>query len=308
MSAFWSGWIIFFVVLNWGLVTFLLIYAIRVPIPTAEDGTTGHIWAHGTIREGVRKLPKWWIAMSVLFIVFAVVYLLRYPGFGHFEGTLGWTSASAVAQAQARNDERRAGMDARIKEQSITALAGDQQVVQLGGVLFGDNCAACHGEKAQGIQAIGAPDLTDDAWLYGGDDNALQHSLVSGRRGVMPALGAALGEEGTRAVATYIYQLNGRKPQQEGLVAAGKEKFQTFCTACHGPGGKGNQAMGAPNLTDDAWLYGGSVETIMTSIQQGRRGHMPAWGERLSPREIKAVAAWVRAQGDAETAPDASTQ
>jgi len=308
MSAFWSGWIIFFVVLNWSLVTFLVIYAIRVPIPTAEDGTTGHVWAHGTIREGVRQLPKWWMAMSVLFIVFAVVYLSRYPGFGHFKGSLDWTSAGEVAQAQARNDERQADMNARIQAQSITALAGDPQVVRAGGVLFGDNCAACHGEKARGNQAVGAPNLTDDAWLYGGDDDTLHETLVEGRQGAMPALGAALGEDGTRAVAAYVYQLNGRESPHPELVAAGKERFQTYCTACHGPEGKGNPAMGAANLTDDDWLYGGSLETIITTLENGRSGQMPAWNERLGPRDIKAVAAWVRAQGDSEISASASTQ
>lgn len=307
MSAFWSGWIIFFVVLNWGLVTFLVIYAVRVPIPTAEDGTTGHIWAHGAIREGVRRLPIWWMAMSALFIVFAVIYLVRYPGFGHFEGTLGWTAAGEVAEAQARNVERQADMNARIDAQSITDLAADRQVVHVGDVLFGDNCAACHGPKAQGVQAVGAPNLTDDAWLYGGDDQTLEQTLANGRQGVMPALGAALGEDGVRAVATYVYQLNGRDSQDEERVAAGEAQFQTYCTACHGPDGTGRQAMGAPNLTDNAWLYGGSVETIMTTVQNGRNGHMPAWDERLGPRDIKAVAAWVRAQGDTQPASGADT-
>ena len=298
MSAFWSGWVIFFVVLNWGLVTFLLIYATRVPIPTTEYGTTGHLWAHGTISEGVKKLPKWWIVMSVLLLGFSAVYLLLYPGFGHFAGTLGWTSAGEVAQAQARNDARQTDMNARIQAQSISALASDPQVVQLGAVLFDDNCAACHGPQGKGVQTIGAPNLTDDAWMYGGDDAALKHSLVNGRQGVMPALGAPLGEGGVREVAAYVHQLNGRRSHHQHLLAAGKQKFNTYCAACHGADAKGNQAMGAPNLSDDAWLYGGSFEAIQTSVRQGRSGRMPAWRQRLSPRDIKAVAAWVRAQGD----------
>lgn len=307
MSAFWSGWVIFFVVLNWSVVTFLVIYAIRVPIPTTEYGTTGHMWAHGTISEGVKKLPKWWIAMSVLFLGFGIVYLVLYPGFGRFAGALAWTSAGDVTQAQARNDVRQADMNTRIQEQSITALAGDRQVVRAGGVLFGDNCAACHGEKARGNQIVGAPNLTDDVWLYGGDDEALHETLVEGRQGAMPALGSALGEDGTRAVAAYVYQLNGREAPQPDLVAAGKEQFETYCTACHGAEGKGNPAMGAANLTDDAWLYGGSMEAITTTLENGRSGNMPAWNERLSERDIKAVAAWVRAQGNLGAQSNADT-
>ena len=252
MSAFWSGWVIFFVVLNWSVVTFLVIYATRVPIPTTENGTTGHMWAHGTISEGVEKLPKWWIAMSVLFLGFGIVYFVLYPGFGHFAGTLDWSSAGAVAQEQARNDERQADMNARIQAQSITALAGDRQVVGVGGVLFGDNCAACHGENARGNQAIGAPNLTDDAWLYGVDDESLHETLVEGRQGAMPALATAMGEDGTHQVAAYVYQLNGRDCAP-GLGRAGKDQFQTYCAACHSADTR--QSAWAPDLTDDAWLW-----------------------------------------------------
>ncbi|MDX1608502.1 MAG: cytochrome-c oxidase, cbb3-type subunit III [Halofilum sp. (in: g-proteobacteria)] len=297
MSGFWTGWVVFFVLLNGVLVTFLFIYAIRVRIPVDADGTTGHVWAHGAIREGVRRLPRWWVLMSAAFLVFAVVYLVRYPGLGGFPGTLGWDSVEQVERARAANAERRADLLRRVRTQPLAALAADPQVVRAGDALFGDNCAACHGVNGEGNQTIGAPDLTDDAWLYGDSDEALRTSLVAGRKGVMPAFGEALGERGVREVAAYVYELNGRDWPREDLVAAGRERFQTLCVSCHGADGTGNTQLGAPNLTDDSWLYGGRLETIMAGVRDGRQGVMPGWEGRLADEEIRILMAWVRAAG-----------
>ena len=308
MSAFWIGWIIFLVAVNWLLVTFLLFYATRVKIPTAHDGTTGHVWAHGAIREGVRPLPRWWIVLSIGLMVVPTIYLFLYPAFGSLDGALGWTSEQQVADAMERNEQRRGDLFAHVRATPMKQLAGDDQVLRTAGVLYDDNCAACHGSAAKGDEAIGAPNLNDDAWLYGGDADAIHTSLVQGRSGVMPAFAQGLGELGVREVAAYVYEMNGRNWPRPDLVRAGEATYQAQCVACHGPKGKGNPQMGAPNLTDDTWLYGGRMEQIETSIRAGRNGVMPGWSERLHPEEIRMLTAWVLARGEPTATAEANTQ
>lgn len=297
MSGFWSAWVIFFVVLNAVLVTFLLVFALRVRIPMAEDGTTGHVWAHGALREGLRRLPRWWVLMSVVLLVIGVVYLARYPGLGAYAGTLGWSSVAQVREELEQNEVRMAELQEFVRTQPLADLARDPRVIEAAGTLFDRDCAACHGPNGKGRTAVGAPDLTDDVWLHGGSRAAIRTSIVEGRSGAMPALGSALGESGVREVATYVYTLNGREWPRPDLVRAGAERFQQLCASCHGPDGRGNQDLGAPNLTDDTWLYGGRREDIATAIREGRNGRMPAWGERLAPEEVRMLMAWIRAAG-----------
>lgn len=301
MSGFWSGWVIFFVLLNMLLVVFLMIFALRVRIPVAEDGTTGHVWAHGAIRESVRRLPLWWVLMAVGLIAFAVVYLVLYPGMGSYKGTLGWSSAEQVRQAQERHQAQLADLHELVRTQPVSALAEDPRVVRAGGVLFDENCAACHGPGGKGNTVIGAPDLTDGAWLYGGDEDAIRTSIVEGRAGVMPGFGDALGEQGVREVATYVYTLNGREWPRPDLVRAGAERYQQTCVACHGPEGRGNPQMGAPDLTDDNWLYGGRRSDIAAAVRNGLEGEMPGWDGRLAAEDIEMLIAWIRAAGEDET-------
>jgi cytochrome c oxidase cbb3-type subunit 3 len=179
----------------------------------------------------------------------------------------------------------------------VDALARDPEVIRTGHVLYQDNCAACHGANAGGNQVIGAPALFDDAWLYGDSVEAIHTTLTRGRQGQMPALGGALGERGTRAVAAYVYEMNGRDWPRPDLVKAGEASYAAQCAACHGPQGKGNMQIGAPDLTDDNWLYGGRMEDIITSIREGRSGVMPGWSERLREEEIRILTAWLRAGG-----------
>ena len=242
----------------------------------------------------------WWVILSVVLIVFATIYLFRYPGFGAFGGTQGWTSDNRVERHVAANEERLAPLFERVRNESVDTLAANPEVIHTGQVLYEDNCAACHGGDANGNQAIGSPALFDDAWLYGDSVEAIHTSLMEGRSGVMPALGGALGERGTRAVAAYVYELNGRNWPRKDLVTEGEKHFAAQCAACHGPNGKGNQAMGAPNLTDDSWLYGGRLEDIIVSIQEGRNGVMPAWPDRLRAEEIRILTAWLRAGGSVD--------
>lgn len=298
MTSFWSGWVIVLVVLNLSIVILLFIWALGMKIPTQSDGTTGHVWAHGVLRESVHKLPLWWVVLSVFALGWGIVYLAFYPGFGNFRGALGWTSSAEHERLTAANDARLATVFERLQPMALEQLALDQSVRAIGGTLFQDNCAACHGIDARGNRVVGAPDLTDQDWQYGGSSAEILTSILDGRTGAMPALGAALGREGINEVAAYVVSLAGRQAPAD-WVTAGKARFETLCAACHGIDGRGNPVLGASNLTDDVWLYGGDFASIVATIRDGRTGVMPAWRERLGKEQVRLVAAWVMAQGGA---------
>lgn len=297
MNAFWSAWVIALIVLNLGVALFLFVWGQRVEIPTEPDGTTGHKWAHGSVREAVRRLPLWWAATSAALFLAAFLYLALYPGLGGFRGLLGWTSAAEHARDAAENIARREAVFESLDERSLDAFASGDPVAAAGRRLFLDNCSACHGIDARGNPALGAPRLTDAAWLYGGDPETVVASILDGRRGTMPAWGDALGHDGVVDVAAYVLSLSGRDVPPE-WQAAGKTRFETICAACHGIDGRGMPALGAPDLTDDDWLYGGDFASVVESIRDGRGGEMPAWRDRLSEDEARAIAAWLYATRD----------
>ncbi|MGH8157635.1 MAG: cytochrome-c oxidase, cbb3-type subunit III [Rhodanobacter sp.] len=290
MSSGWSYWVMFLVVLNMGITLFLFLWGPRAKIPTLPDGTSGHVWAHGVLREGVRKLPLWWLLLSASMFVAGFTYLALYPGFGNHKGLLGWTSHGELARDVASNDAKLGELMKRFDMYPVEQLAGDPAAQQLGGRLFGDNCAACHGREGKGNQLLGAPDLTDQDWLYGGTGQDITSSIHDGRAGVMPPW-ASLGEDNVDNLVQYVLSLSG-SPHDAAKAAAAKPLFAT-CAACHGADGKGNPALGAPNLTDHIWLHGGSVADIHQSIHDGRQGHMPAWSPRLSDAQIHVLAAYV---------------
>ncbi|HEY8329403.1 MAG TPA: cytochrome-c oxidase, cbb3-type subunit III [Rhodanobacter sp.] len=290
MSTGWSLWVMFLVVLNMSITFFLYLWGPRAKIPTLPDGTSGHVWAHGVLREGVRPLPMWWVVLSGAMFVIGFIYLALFPGFGNFKGVLGWTAHGELAHAVAANEARRAPLTERFKLYPVEQLANDPAALQMGKVLFEDNCAACHQRSAKGNVALGAPDLSDNDWLYGGSGSDITTSIHDGRSGVMPPW-ASLGADNVKNLAQYVLSLSG-SPHDAAKAAAGQPLFAT-CAACHGADGKGNPALGAPNLTDHTWLHGGSVADIEKSIGEGRQGHMPAWNPRLSDDQIRVVAAYV---------------
>ncbi|MEO7057103.1 MAG: cytochrome-c oxidase, cbb3-type subunit III [Caldimonas sp.] len=295
MSSFWSGWVIGLIVFNLGVSFLLFLWAPHAKIPTLADGTTGHVWANGAIREGMHRLPVWWIVISLAMFIGAVGYLVLYPGFGGFAGRLGWTSHGQLDEETAANRKLQEMNTQRFLGLTVEKLAGHRDALALGKVLFADNCAACHGAEGRGNSLLGAPNLSDDDWLYGGDGQAILTSILEGRRGVMPPWGAVLGEKGVDSVGEYVMSLSWGTPHSvAGLikVSDGKKLFST-CAACHGSNGKGNKALGAPDLTDSIWLYGGTPETVKESIRNGRSGNMPAWRHRLGEEDARVLAAYV---------------
>jgi cytochrome c oxidase cbb3-type subunit 3 len=303
MSAFWNWYITALVVANIvGIVWLLLATARRKRGEIAQD-TTGHVWDED-LQELNNPLPLWWLGLFLISVVFTACYLAFYPGLGSTEGALGWTSNKEVAADLAENNRKLEAVFARFRDQPIEQLEHDQQALTLGHNVFVNNCAACHGSDARG--AKGYPNLTDADWLYGGAPDTVVATIAKGRNGVMPPWGPALGDKGVEEVANYVLTLSGQKAD-EALAAAGKARFMTMCIACHGVEGKGNPVLGAPNLTDDVWLYGGTLADIEASIKNGRNGRMPAWENVLGADRVRLAAAWVLAQGPhADSAPAAS--
>ena len=248
------------------------------------------------LREGVRDLPLWWVLISAAALLFALIYFMRYPGFGNFKGTLGWTSAQELQRDTEANDAKLEARMQPLRSLSFEQLAADPAAAAIGHRLYLDNCSACHGADALGNQAVGAPNLTDAEWLYGGDSASVMTSIVDGRNGVMPPLGSVLGAEGVSEVTGYVLSLSGIETPAD-WVAKGKARFDALCVACHGADGRGNPALGAPNLTDSIWLYGGDFAHVAESIRDGRNGVMPSWRSRLSEDQLRMVAAWVLAKG-----------
>jgi cytochrome c oxidase cbb3-type subunit 3 len=289
MSAFFHWWVIVITVINLLGCWWLIRFSAKSGPTVAEGGedTTGHTW--DGLREFNNPLPRWWLWMFYITLVFAVIYLALYPGLGNFKGIYGWTQEQQYEAEVAKAEETYGPIFAKYASQDLAAVAADPEARQMGENLFLTYCSQCHGSDARG--APGFPNLADNDWLYGGDPQAIKMSILNGRNGVMPPFGAALGDQGVKEVAAYVVTLSGREADPQ-LAAAGKEKFG-MCAACHGMDGTGNQALGAPNLTDNTWLYGGSMGVIEKSIREGRNGQMPAHDEFLGEEKVHLLAAYV---------------
>jgi len=259
-----------------------------------DDGSTGHVWDEN-IRELNTPLPRWWLHLFNITIVFALVYLALFPGLGNFNGFLGWTQIGQYDAEMTSAASTQEAVYARFREMDGAALMADHEANEIGGRLFANNCAMCHGSDGRG--AKGFPNLADDDWLWGDSYEAVMTSISNGRIGAMPPLGAALGDDGVLEVVAYVQQLSGQKADSE-LAQAGEARFQMICMACHGMDGKGNQALGAPNLTDEIWLYGGNPADIEAGILGGRNGNMPAHTNLLNEDRRRLLAAYVKGLSD----------
>jgi len=287
MSSFWSLFIASLTLASIAALVWLLIATAR-----SDASSAGHVWDED-LTEYNNPLPLWWLGLFLITVVFGALYLVFYPGLGDNEGTLGWSSTGQVSHELDEENTKLDALFAQFRDKPLETLESDPKALEIGHNVFVNNCAACHGSDARG--AKGYPNLTDNDWLYGGSAEQVVTTISKGRGGVMPAWGAVLGDQGVEEVTNYVLSLSGRKVDEK-LAEAGKTRFATMCVACHGADGKGNIALGAPNLSDDVWLYGSSLQDVKTSIRDGRNGKMPTWDALLGSDRVRLVAAWVLAQ------------
>ena len=294
ISSGWAWYVTAIVVFGLVYCAFVLIGAAQHKVVYDAQGnvhkTTGHTW-DGDLRELNNPLPRWWLYLFIITLVFAVAYLALYPGLAVTGGKLNWTSKG---QLEAENAKAKAEQDkifAKFKSASIEDLARDPQAHAIGQRLFLNNCAACHGSDAKGAKSF--PNLTDGDWIHGGSPEKIVETITGGRNGQMPPLAAAVGTaEEARQVANYVLSLSGAG-HNSIQAELGKAKFKAVCAACHGADGKGNQAIGAPNLSDKIWLHGWGEQFIVEMINKGKVNVMPAQNARLSEDQIRLVASYV---------------
>jgi cytochrome c oxidase cbb3-type subunit 3 len=282
-----NAWSIFIIVLTVGniLGMFWLLIATSRSNGIDEAETTGHKW--DGIEELNNPLPRWWLGLFIITIIFSVAYLYFYPGLGSYAGSLGWTQTSEFNEAKSENRQKQAKFFAEFVDYDIPALAQNQKAMETGERLFANNCATCHGSDGQG--AKGFPNLTDNDWLYGGKPEALLTTITNGRAGVMPNL--QLDDVKITLLARYLKSLSGLEVTDH--VKSEGPKMFAICAACHGADAKGNQLIGAPNLTDSVWLHGSSIADIESVLRYGKTGNMPSFKEALSSEEIKLLTAYV---------------
>jgi cytochrome c oxidase cbb3-type subunit 3 len=253
------------------------------------DNTTGHVW-DGDLREMNNPLPRWWVGLFVLTILFGAVYLVLYPGLGSYAGQVGWTSRGQLEAEVAAGEAKVAPLYARFAAMPVEQVARDPQAHAMGERLFMNNCSQCHGSDGRGGK--GFPNLTDKDWLHGGTPEKIVETLNLGRVGQMPPMAAAVGTpDDVKNVANYVLSLSS-SPHDSVRASLGKPKF-AVCAACHGADGKGNQALGAPNLTDDIWLHGYGEAAIVAMVNNGKVNQMPAQGQKLSAAQIHVLASYV---------------
>lgn len=287
MGSFWSLWVIILTTITIVLITWIL-FANRTREQNLDSKTTGHVY--DGIEEFDNPLPAWWFAMFLGTIIFGVGYLIVYPGMGNFAGVLDWTQIKQHDREVTKAEARYRDMRDRYLALPIEEIAADPAVRKMGMRMFSNNCAQCHGSDAKG--SYGFPNLTDDDWIFGGTPDAIKASIASGRQAVMPPWGSVIGDAGVTQVTAYVKSLSGRDVDP-ATVEDGAKVFQTYCVACHGADGTGNPALGAPNLANGVWLYGGSDEQIAHSIRAGRNGVMPAHKDMLGEDKIHILTAYV---------------
>lgn len=289
-SSFWDWFIVTLTLGGIVGVIGLIIWVNKRPAKGEQIKPMGHVW-DGDLQELNNPLPMWWLNMFYLTLVFGGFYLFLYPGLGSYKGFLGWTSVGQYEQEIDSANTAYGPMYEKYKTQPLAVLVKDKDAVQIGQRLFMTYCTVCHGSDAGGN--TGFPNLRDHDWLYGGEPEMIEASIKNGRQGVMPAWEAAIGKDGVKNVAQYVLSLSGRSGVNAEAAEKGKTVFATTCAACHGPDGKGMTVLGAPNLTDKIWLYGGSVETIEKTVAEGRQGKMPAHGEFLGDAKVHLLATYI---------------
>ena len=289
INNFWSVYIAGITVLGIFACFVMLYLTARKKVVSDSDNTTGHVW-DGDLRELNNPMPRWWVWLFVMTLVFSLLYLLAYPGLGSYAGKMQWSQEKAYeAEVQKANAELEP-LYARFTVMTAEEVANDPQAMAIGERLFLNNCSQCHGSDARGSK--GFPNLTDGDWLYGGAPENIKETITQGRFGMMPPQAEAVGTaEDVRNLANYVLSLSG-SPHDALKASLGQPKF-AVCAACHGVDGKGNTLMGAPNLTDDIWLHGFGEQAIIDIINNGKMNEMPAQAKTLTPAQIDVLTAYV---------------
>lgn len=288
MTAGWTLFVVVLVAINiLGSVWLMWVTASRRP--GQETETTGHTW-DGDLAELNSPLPRWWLWLFAGSIVFALVYLLLYPGLGGWQGLLGWSQQRQWQQQEAAAERAMAPLFERFAGMSMAQLRADEDASRIARNLFANHCAMCHGSDARG--AVGFPDLTNGDWQWGGSAEAVYTTIAQGRTGVMPPWGEALGPQGVEEVVAYVQSLSGQAVPA-ATAQAGAARYQVYCQACHGADGAGQAALGAPNLGDDVWVYGGDAAAIGATVSRGRNNQMPAHLELLGEQRVRLLVAHV---------------
>jgi cytochrome c oxidase cbb3-type subunit III len=308
-NGFWPWYVAgisLFSVLACGLLLYLGGKATVVAHPgKVTDNTTGHVWDE-SLQELNNPLPRWWLWLFILTIAFSLTYLLAFPGLGSFPGLLKWTTEGEHREDVSQLRTGVAPLYAAFSAQPVEALAKNPQALAVGERLFMNNCSQCHGSDGGGSK--GFPNLTnpDGAWLGARTAEHIVQTVTNGRTGLMPPMSAAVGGEPEMSeVAHYVLSLSG-SPHNDIKAFSGKKLFGT-CAACHGVDGKGNKALGAPNLTDDYWLHGWGEAAIVNAIKNGRSNVMPAQSPKLSTEQIHVVAAYVLSLSKSSVNTDSAT-
>ena len=293
MSDFNNGfWSIYVAALSAiGIVACLLLLWVtaRTKVRPSSDNTTGHLWDED-LREMNNPMPRWWMWLFVITIVFSFGYLAAYPGLGSYAGQLGWSTQGVYEKEVEQANKELEPIYARFTAMKPEDLARDAAAMAIGERLFMNNCAQCHGSDARGSK--GFPSLADGDWLYGGTPEKIRETIVAGRVGNMPPLAAAVGTpDDVKNLAQFVLSLSG-SPHDSLRAALGRSKFAA-CAACHGADGKGNQALGAPNLTDSIWLHGWGEAAIVAIVTQGKVNEMPAQTGKLTDAQMHVLTSYV---------------
>lgn len=288
-SNFWSVYVAGISLVSIIACLLLLWVTSKARVMTASDNTTGHVW-DGDLREMNNPLPRWWVWLFIMTVVFSLIYLALYPGLGNFAGKLGWSQVGQYEAEVAKGNKEVEPLYARFNGMKPEDVAGNAQAMAIGERLFMNNCSQCHGSDARGGK--GFPNLTDADWLHGGSPDKIKETLTKGRIGNMPPMAAAVGTpEDVRNVAHYVLSLSD-SPHDSLRAALGKPKF-AVCAACHGPDGKGIQAIGSANLTDNIWLHGWGENAIVAMINNGKVNQMPAQEGKFTESQIHVLASYV---------------
>ena len=288
-SDYWSYYITAISLAGIAWCVWLLFSQRRVPKSQVVTEDTGHVW-DGDLRELNNPLPRWWMWMFLLACIFSVGYLVLYPGLGSYAGVLGFSSQGQLAAHRQAAEKMQSEIYGKYMAMDVTKVAADPDAREIGQRLFLNYCAQCHGSDARGSR--GFPNLADNDWLYGGDPDTIRQTIAKGRNGTMPPFAGVIDAKLAGDTAQYVRSLSGLASDPI-RASRGEGTFKTTCAACHGASGKGNQALGAPNLSDSVWLYGSSENAIVEAIQKGHNGHMPAHEEILTPERIRMLTAYV---------------